>query len=80
MASPRHAIDRITMLAAGVEEHASDDALLVGNFDVQPFGVWIGCSCRYVHTVASNLHASCTRDNSLMKFMAPFINSVDIYA
>ena len=45
------------MLAAGVEEHASDYALLVGGFDVQPRGVWIGCSCRYAQTVASNLHA-----------------------
>ncbi len=50
------------MLAAGVEEHASDDALLVGGFDVQPRGIWIGSSSRYARTVASNLHASCTRD------------------
>ncbi len=50
------------MLAAGVEEHANDDALLIGGFDVQPRGVWIGCSCRYAHIVAWNLHASSPRD------------------
>lgn len=52
------------MLAAGVEEHANDNALLVGGFDVQPlsYSVGIGCSCRYAHTVASNLHVSSTRD------------------